>query len=153
MPENQSGYIPGRGTITAWSRIFKVIHKKYIFEFDFQQFFPTVSLRAVKAMLHESKFPEEVARYIFHLAGATPKLQSKDLADETIVRQRQSAELIRLLARKSGDSVGIARDDWEERTPWGFGVFPPEAGGMARYSGVAQGTPLSPLLSILPIGR
>jgi hypothetical protein len=50
-PENQSGYIPGRGTLIAWTRILDAISKPYIYEFDFKQFFPTVRLKSVEDML------------------------------------------------------------------------------------------------------
>jgi len=58
--ESQHGFIPGRGTLTAWIEIVrKVIKSRFIFETDLKQFFPSISVELIERKLSAS-LPREI---------------------------------------------------------------------------------------------
>lgn len=74
IPDNFHGYIPRRGTGTAWRTILKdVIHKDNIFEVDFRQFFPSVdSDFLLNFMINKWKISLPVAVYLYQLNQSLP---------------------------------------------------------------------------------
>ena len=66
MPDNFHGYIPGRGTGTAWKSILKdVINKKNIYEIDFKQFFPSIPSDKLAFFLDELGLPWDVNYWFY----------------------------------------------------------------------------------------
>lgn len=52
FPENQHGFLPNRGTLTAWKSILsKAISKPDIYEFDYKGFFDNVRTDKVLGLL------------------------------------------------------------------------------------------------------
>lgn len=74
LPDNFHGYIPQRGTGTAWREILKtVIHKQNIYEVDFKQFFPSVdSDFLLSFMLKKWNITLPVAIYLYQLNQSLP---------------------------------------------------------------------------------
>lgn len=73
------GYIPKRGVLTAWKDITRNIHRKYIWEFDLEGAFPSVSIPAVCDRLVELGMPSDVVDIIFNMSVATvPKLNKEE---------------------------------------------------------------------------
>lgn len=74
-PENQHAYTTGRGVGSAWKVILKkVIHYKYIYEYDYSGFFNTINLSVVGKTLLSYKTPKYIT---IHLLG----LSSSDVAN------------------------------------------------------------------------
>lgn len=62
--ESQHGFIPGRGTLTAWIEIVrKVIKARFIFETDLKQFFPSISVDLIERKL-SAALPREILLWI-----------------------------------------------------------------------------------------
>ena len=58
--KSQHGFIPERGTLTAWRDFFKrdLNKRKYIYEIDLKQYFPTAHATAVTERLLELGMPK-----------------------------------------------------------------------------------------------
>lgn len=55
IPEWQHGFVPGRGTLTAWRVVLKeVVRARYVYEFDLRAFFDTVSPSQVIYLLKKN---------------------------------------------------------------------------------------------------
>jgi len=65
LGDSQHGFVPNRGTLTAWKDIFlKVVKAPYIYETDLKQCFPSISLPLLEAVLIQRwKFPVPVAKF------------------------------------------------------------------------------------------
>jgi len=58
---SQHGYIPRRGTLTAWKDIVRhVLSKDYIYECDLEQFFPTVHVNRISEILFSMGLPKDL---------------------------------------------------------------------------------------------
>jgi hypothetical protein len=69
--EDQHGFRPGRGTMTAWKVVLeKVIKARDIYEFDIKQFFDSVCLEYLNAKLYEKGVPEKIIKklYFFNIS-------------------------------------------------------------------------------------
>lgn len=64
---SQHGFIPGKGTDTAWKQIIsEVLPAKYIYEIDLKEFFDRVNLDYLSNTLRKLQIPEEL---IYNLIG------------------------------------------------------------------------------------
>jgi hypothetical protein len=97
MLQTQHGFMPGRGSLTAWKDIFTKgwIFRDYIYECDLKQFFPSVKLSKISQTLLENKVPEWVVNYLHKLNSTIPKIidkVSKDMTDEQQVEALKNIE-------------------------------------------------------------
>jgi len=84
FPENQHGFLPNRGTLTAWKSILsKAIGKPDIYEFDYKGFFDNVRSDKVIELLSAKGLPSAICRKLTHIAQSAPKLPREKLIDET----------------------------------------------------------------------
>jgi len=61
IPKSFHGYIPNRGTGTAWKEILsRVVKSKNIYELDFKGFFPSVDTGKLAYFLDTLGFPQDV---------------------------------------------------------------------------------------------
>jgi len=96
LSENQHGFRPGRGTLTAWVEILKSIgNYKYVFEFDYKQFFPSIAINKISEVLRNEGIPEDVVSRLERINECQPKLQDKDLINEAAVRMLQGKQMVR----------------------------------------------------------
>jgi hypothetical protein len=74
IPSGFHGYIPGRGTASAWQRILNtVIHKQNIYEVDFKQFFPSIPTDCLLYfMVQDLGFANDTANYFYQMNNSLP---------------------------------------------------------------------------------
>lgn len=66
--DNQHGFVPGRGTTSAWQFILKeVIHAPNIYEFDLKDFFPSIYLDGLSRVLLNIGIPSDIVERIINL--------------------------------------------------------------------------------------
>jgi hypothetical protein len=149
---SQHGFIPGRGTLSAWKEIMtKVIDKPYIYECDLKQFFPSVNVSKLGKLLEtDLKVPLTVSTGLFELNSSLPVLPKDVKLDENYTLNTK--EKLRNLKEEQNW-------DWAEDVPDKY-YNSSSAGGFKMNStgavdfwenpiGVPQGAPTSPLISIL----
>lgn len=96
ISNSQHGFRPGKGTLTAWLDILKNIgNYKYVFEFDYKQFFPSIAVNKISEVLKEEGIPEHIVDRIEKINECQPKLQEKDLINETAVRMLQGKQMVK----------------------------------------------------------
>lgn len=84
---NQHGFLPNRGTLTAWRDVLlKAINAPDIYEYDYKGFFDNVNSTKVLNWLAEKGLPKTWVlklRVIAHSAPKLPKEKEKILNEET----------------------------------------------------------------------
>lgn len=142
LPTSQHGFRPKKGTLSAWREILeKVVNKKNIWEFDLKQFFDTVDLVALKQQMQIYKFPDSIVEQFYKIHQCHPQLPAEELLDESHTRYGDPDG-----PWKMGLTGAKVYDGLHPKALWAQG--PP--GSMRRpLSGVPQGAPTSPLLSLI----
>lgn len=126
-PSQQHGYTTNRGVHTAWSNILQnVIKKKNIFEFDFVGFFNNVKLTSVTTNLQKCSVPKWVAGHFVNLISG----DVQNIFPEELNKLVESKTWLPLW--KKHEYIHLYRKGWKDR-------------------GLAQGSTISPLLSVLPL--
>lgn len=175
--DSQHGFIPGRGTLSAWREVIaKVKDAKFIYECDLKQFFDNVNVTYITDILDKANVPKRIQYYLENINRNTPVLRDKDLVDESIHRDKDKTykwlksetlpdptstmlkyvnefiesngrELLEMLAAEEGcESVEeYAQLQWALMDE----IKPTKMGDL--FTGVPQGAPTSPFLSILTL--
>ena len=148
---NQHAYVPGRGVLTAWQQIVRLLGKgRDIYEFDLKGFFDNVNTKAVLDHLHQDfAYPYDEQVWAAQLFRSTPKLPKEELLDETAVhRRRLQHQMFEVTIRTRPEmdpfthpSVRKSKIRQWEQDKIRKNLTP----------GLPQGAPFSPLLSILPL--
>lgn len=88
----QHGFMPGRGSLTAWKSIFErgLLDKPFVYECDLKQFFPSVNLDVLNSRLLKLKVPIWVVNWIDAVNSRLPKLPSKVEVPEDKAREEES---------------------------------------------------------------
>jgi len=81
---SQHGFIPGRGSLTAWKEMIKegLLEKPFIYECDLKQFFPSVNLDVLNNVLLRQKVPTWVVEWMDNINSNFPKLPQDKLLIE-----------------------------------------------------------------------
>jgi hypothetical protein len=96
ISKNQHGFRPGKGTLTAWLDILKTIgNYKYVYEFDYKQFFPSLAINKISEVLREEGIPEDIVNRIEKINECQPKLQDTDLVNESATRMLQGKQMVK----------------------------------------------------------
>jgi len=79
LDDRQHGFTPNRGTLTAWSEMFKkVIPSENIYEIDLKQCFPSINLHTVNKLLRDRyHYPSWIRNIYRRLNTTTPELKGK----------------------------------------------------------------------------
>lgn len=82
---SQHGFIPGKGTDTAWKQIIsEVLPAKYIYEIDLREFFDRVNLDYLSKTLKKLEIPDEMVHNLIAWSRVAPAIvQQKKLNSET----------------------------------------------------------------------
>jgi len=80
IENEQHGYLPNRSTLTAWKSIVANIPKyNFIYEFDFSQFFDSISLNQIDSILKNTyQMPINLRDHVLKLNLSSVKLPKKD---------------------------------------------------------------------------
>lgn len=168
--EHQHGFVPGRGTMTAWMDILKnVINSKYIYETDLKGFFDNISTATINKFSGDFDIAPILKMWMFKINQSKPKFPKMLKMDESRFNVKNTPTFNRndwLFADE------MQRQNFEERPTkhvfkylmWWQNQFPKVIGQEKTHSlewenwgigpgGVPQGAPTSPYLSILPLGE
>jgi len=110
IPGFQHGFYKGRGTKTAWEEVLlKTINAKCIYEFDFEQFFPSVNASMLSALLQRKGMPKEISNYLLDLHLSYPKVETLDESklDETNSLYKAELDHIGLLHTKFKEEFSV----------------------------------------------
>lgn len=139
---DQHAYLHGRGTLTAWRRIVEnVINCKNIYEFDLKGFFDSVDLIKLKPALERRGIPRNICDMVFALNTEIPRglvnvmeYKGPDLSDEDM-------------------EVLIRSEPIKMDSRWVWSFVDKNSGKYVNIKtrGMAQGSPLSPLLSLVAL--
>jgi hypothetical protein len=143
---SQHGFMPGRGTLSAWKVVAtEVIKSPDIFEYDLKKFFDTINLDYLSDIMRKLLIPESLTRNII-LWNRT-----KSENDQSTLTWKDSNEKLGdYIQHLTGSRVydpGL-RGYYESQLYQSIQANP-RMGEYGYYRGVAQGNPLSPLLSSL----
>ena len=158
---SQHGFVKGRGTMTAWREIMnKVIQSNYIFECDLKQFFPSIKHSVLLWRMIECGIPSYIREWIDGINCSTPILPKRKLLDETLTLDKEKdLKFNPLNARSaiwgvkpsSGDLFALKQKlNMFDKSRITNGLISKQIG--LSY-GVAQGSPISPLISILGLSE
>lgn len=148
--ESQHGYIPNRGTMTAWKSVLSEVESKYIYETDLKGFFDNVSIWKVIDLIRDQS--SETSRWLIQLCKRVPKFgknkveekyrpvipkinKSDWLNPQSLSQQEITGHVFRYMNWWSANLPNKKDVKWQN-----FGIVP---------GGFPQGMPLSPFLSIL----
>lgn len=80
---SQHGFVPGRGTLTAWVYILKnVISRSYIYECYLKEFFPSVSINSISDRLEELGLKKRWVYWLENIHRSMPDLPDNMLINE-----------------------------------------------------------------------
>jgi len=149
-------YTPGKGSYGCWIEILKdVVNQKYIYEFDLSKCFNSIRLQGLRegldymqlnpalykslsleSILRDLKVPENVITILIKFNKNTPKLGDKDVIDledpelwEKVNDPQEQIKLIRKRGLTKPGSPGLLQSN--------------------NWYGFTQGSPLSPILTIM----
>lgn len=140
---SQHGFIPGRGTLTAWKELFgKVINSNWVLETDLKAFFPSVLPGIVTIVLRQLNVGSFMVDFMSKIN------RSNFIAPETV---RNDGD-IELLERRL-EGIKLAQLSFGHVTPW-FENFIDHKRTPINWGydeGLPQGLPTSPVCSILTL--
>jgi len=104
----------------------------YIYEYDYQNFFGAIKLEYVDNFMMELSMPDHLIRMFNYMNRSLPKLADEDLIDESKTRRLMDVMNMVVPLRGHPNSIGLRPEN---------------------ATGMPQGAPTSPFLSILVLDR
>lgn len=120
IPSFQHGFYKGRGTKTAWEEVLlKTVNAKNIYEFDFEQFFPSVNASMLSALLLRKGMPKDISNYLLDLHLSYPEVKTLDenKLDETNSLYKAELDHIGLLHTKFKSEFSVPNFVLEQESP------------------------------------
>jgi hypothetical protein len=177
LSPHQHGFRPQMGVLTAWKQILRdVVPKKNIYEFDLRGFFDNVDWSAINKQLQD-RTPLWTRQYFGELMTSRPKIKESKMAEVSLDREEHDEYVRSCISlgqslREQDDSWDKSwatspdglyvqtRDEWMnfDARQWTYKPGTYSQTGKTHeeieseyYRGVPQGSPLSPILSILAL--
>jgi len=175
----QHGFTPNKGTGSAWQQIHSdVIPAKYIYEFDLEKFFDRVNLDYLSKVLSEIGIPEDIKLMLINWSRIPPisdpmsgshaisMAKSANRSGMTRIGIRNYSQYSKISHQPFKNSTDLTwlsenelkihqeqhknlnKKEWSYYDPIRQSI-PEWESNYCYYNGVAQGSPLSPLLSTL----
>ena len=154
IPTSQHGYIPKRGTTTAWKEIMnKVIDSPNIMEFDLSKFFDSVNLDVLGDLLLRTGIPLKLVIQLLHWNRTLPQTGelNKTWSNGEELQQSQNYHQYRQYSKT------LNYLQYRGNSPLYDGLINNQNVQLSQsnqdkehysyYYGVSQGSPTSPLLS------
>lgn len=90
--DSQHGFIPGRGTLTAWKQLLtgNLLYSPYIYECDLKNFFNEISLDYLDQRLKALNYPIKMIQMLRSINSNAPNLPEEHQIDETPSLQKAS---------------------------------------------------------------
>jgi len=107
----QHGFLPGRGTTTAWQRLQRMIKLPYVWEFDLAGAFPSVNITHTCRRLERLGTPSSIAKFV------------KDMSLQTIERIPRSKQELPEIKTDLQEIAELGSDTHPERYSGGAGMF------------------------------
>jgi len=135
---NQHGFLPGRGTLTAWRDILRrAVRQPDIYEYDYRGFFDSImNMKVLNLLKDQFLLPVTWWAKLRDICQSVPKLQSEDLLPEP----DRNSYFTRYEGGRGGKSYVTSYRKSGGMTSRGY-----------KWKGFPQGAPISPFLSILPL--
>jgi len=135
---SQHGFIPGKGTLTAWREIFSKVEKyKYVYEFDLRNCFGNLDTRVISDILMKLGVPSQLAYWLEDINTSQPELPEERKLDESKV------DKVNYYQKLKEESYHYSYHDDMVNGYWN------QYNIEESYQGVAQGSNTGPLLAIV----
>lgn len=146
ISSSQHGFLPGRGTATAWYQIYsEVLSSDNIFEFDLRKYFDSINLDYLSDMLLKIGMdPKYVEAYVSWNRTA-PESGEMPQSWETPIDEAQTYKYH--VTRIWGCTGGISEVEFWLNRKRIAEKLNPNLKHAGYYKGVSQGSPISPALS------
>jgi hypothetical protein len=129
---SQHGFIPGKGTLTAWKEVMTIQKAKYIFEYDLEKYFDSVNIVKIMSYLEDLGVPYPLVIWMEQVHISTPQLPQDEKLDESEIHLNEERK--RMFSNPN------------------YFTFDSELmGHQILPKGVPQGSNTGPLLSLIPL--
>lgn len=148
---NQHGFQPSKGTDTAWLQIHReVLKSSNIYEFDLKNYFGSINLTYLDHIMRALGLPRRLSDLITHWNRMPPENPGPlepwpDEKEEAEDYQYYVTEEFKLLSPEEVNHWLKRKRHHEERRP--------EIKDCNFFRGVSAGSPISPIISTLPITK
>lgn len=143
---SQHGFIPGKGTLTAWRELSEMLTSRHIYEFDLRKFFDSINLCYLSRILTITGIPNNIVSHIIKwnqtLPTRSPRHGITWLTPLDEASDYKYSKIGIPLFGFTDYEYWINRKRNEEKDN-------PQIRHYEYYRGVSQGMPTSPLLSTL----
>ena len=145
IADNQHGFIPGRGTLTAWQTILENDHikKPFVYEYDFKKFYDSIDLSSLRNLLRDLQTAD------WMIDELITDFQTLPVSGEYASHQRWESEIHGLnkycisLYGQEYNRLPLADQSWI------ISDYRSKKPDYNEYYGLGQGSPISPLLAAL----
>jgi hypothetical protein len=103
VTRSQHGFIPGRGTLTAWHSVMNfVLPSRNIYEIDFKGYFPSVNASAICGHLETLGLPKGISNFFLDMGLTPPDPKTVDPSKADEISNMVKIEL---------DAIGLLRNN------------------------------------------
>jgi len=164
--KSQHGFMPGKGTMTAWMEILeKVITKDNIYEYDLSGCFDRISISRLDSLLEKRKTPTKYRTLIENLNRNAPRLPEKlEMPEPQAKAKHTFAKMLEPVPKLQAATLAKAKEEGWDKAYHSIGkslnrllkkIGPMTPGETRKWidEGLPQGCPTSPLLTSFVLSK